>query len=73
LRLAEQYGPDRLEAACRRAIAFGNLEYSGLENILENGLYKAPLEPVTLPIIKSEKGAYLRDPREFNAKMEVSR
>lgn len=72
LRLAEKYGAERLEAACRRAIAFGNLEYKSLENILEKKLDKASLEPVTLPMVKSDKGVFLREPREFSAQMEVS-
>jgi transposase len=38
LRLAERYGPQRLEAACGRALACGARSYRSLRSILEHGL-----------------------------------
>ena len=42
LRLQEQYGPNRLEAACVRALAFGDPNYRTIKQILEKGLEQAP-------------------------------
>lgn len=36
--LARRYGPTRLEAACRRALYFDNIQYRSVRIILENGL-----------------------------------
>ena len=38
VRLGERYGEARLEAACRRALAFDHLQYRAVKTILENGL-----------------------------------
>jgi transposase len=38
LRLAERYGPARLEAACRRALRLGACRYKSIESILQRGL-----------------------------------
>ena len=38
LRLAKQYGPDRLEAACKRAVAVRARSYRHVHSILKNGL-----------------------------------
>lgn len=40
LRLAKQYGHQRLEAACERALPSGQYSYKVIENILKNGLDK---------------------------------
>lgn len=53
LRLAERYGNDRLEAACRRALRLNVCRYKSLASILERGLDRQPLpEPteLTLPV-----------------------
>ena len=52
LRLGETYGAERLEAACRRALAIGGLSYKSVKSILKNGLDSEPLpEPTeTAPI-----------------------
>jgi hypothetical protein len=70
LRLAEKYGPERLELACRRAITFGSLEYLSLKNILTKELDKVPLEITSPDKLKIEQGAFLRDPQEFVAVKE---
>jgi len=38
VRLADSYGEDRLEAACRRALAFSAVSYKSVKSILDKGL-----------------------------------
>ena len=42
LRLAKRYSPARLEAACRRALDFGNPRYRAVKTILDRGLDQQP-------------------------------
>ncbi len=51
LRLGEKYGNDRLEAACKRAIAGYKVTYMVIKNILERNLDKAPSEQDLFPRI----------------------
>ena len=44
LRLAKQYGPARLEAACARAVAVRARSYRHVHSILKHGLDQLPLE-----------------------------
>ena len=44
LRLEEKYGPERLDAACRRALAYGDPRYRTVKNILENDLDGKPVD-----------------------------
>jgi len=43
LRLARQYGVERLEAACRRGLEIGARSYGSINSILHNGLDRQPL------------------------------
>ena len=43
MRLGEQYGYDRLDFACKRALYLGSTNYKSLESILKNNLDKQPL------------------------------
>lgn len=43
MRLSKPYGQDRLEAACKRALAINSLSYTSVESILKHGLDKKPL------------------------------
>ncbi len=43
MRLGETYGAERLEAACRRALAIQGLSYKSVKSILKNGLDGEPL------------------------------
>jgi len=43
LRLAKPYGQDRLEAACKRALAINSYSYKSVESILKHGLDQKPL------------------------------
>jgi hypothetical protein len=45
LRLGDKYGGRRLDAACERALAFGNHKYRAIKEILEKGL--DDLEPAS--------------------------
>ncbi len=43
MRLGREYGVERLEAACARALAIGARSYGNVKSILENGLDRQPL------------------------------
>lgn len=43
LRLGEGYSPERLEAACRRALGIGSPSYQSVKSILRSGLDQHPL------------------------------
>ena len=60
IRLAEKYGEVRLDAACQRALAYGNPHYRTIKTILEKGLEPNVTQP-TPPAIASV-GAYLHGP-----------
>jgi len=45
IRLGKAVGPQRLEAACARALRFGTTSYRSLKSILENGLDRQECEP----------------------------
>lgn len=45
LRLAKTYCPERLEAACARALTLGTCRYKSIESILKNHLDNQPLQP----------------------------
>jgi transposase len=51
LRLAKQYGPARLNAACARAVAVGARSYRHVDSMLKHGLDQAPL-PLDAPIAR---------------------
>ena len=43
LRLAKQYGAERLEAACKRGVAVNARSYRHVQSILKHGLDRLPL------------------------------
>jgi transposase len=49
LRLGKRYSPERLEAACARALACRALSYRSVESILKTGLDRQALAPETGP------------------------
>jgi transposase len=49
LRLAKKYGPERLEAACARAVAVRARSYRHVDAILKNGLDRVPLATSETP------------------------
>jgi hypothetical protein len=59
LRLSDDYGGDRLEAACRRALLIGTYRYDSVESILKKGLDQQELEPTqdkSLPVHVNVRG-----------------
>jgi len=62
LRLSERFGAGRLDAACRRALEFGDPRYRTVKNILERGYDQAP-GPQPTPAARGE--AYLRGPEAY--------
>lgn len=58
LRLSEKYGPKRLEAACRRALLFGDAGYATLKRILEKGLESDPLPETLFPPAADKPRSY---------------
>lgn len=49
LGLAKRYGPERLEAACRRALVSGLHQYRGIKSILEHAADRLDPEPASSP------------------------
>ncbi len=50
LRLAERFGPERLEAGCARALRFDDAGYATIKRVLEEGLDKeVPAAPEEVP------------------------
>ena len=45
LNLVKRYTPARVEAACRRALVFGQASYRAVSSILNKGLENTPLPP----------------------------
>ena len=45
MRLGKSSSPERLEAACRRALTLGACSYKSIESILKKGLDRQPLPP----------------------------
>ena len=60
----ETYGPTRLDAACARALAFGDPAYRTIKTILERGLEG---KEASSPIRTTLAGAFLRGPEELLA------
>ena len=56
LRLSRRFGAERLEAACRRAVAIQAFSYRSVESILKTGLDRQPLPapPAVLPLRRHE-------------------
>jgi len=60
LRLGKRYGSDRVEAACRRALACEAISFRSIKSILEKGLDRQPLviEPPDVPPIAHENRVF---------------
>lgn len=63
LKLAEIYTPIRLEAACGRGLAFGDVRYGTLKHILAQHLEDVVLTPLALPAIETLQ--FARPPAEL--------
>jgi hypothetical protein len=71
LKLAESVGETRLEAACARAIYFGDSTYRCIKNILNAALDREPL-PEVISIPRQQAFVFSRSPQEFFATNEVT-
>ncbi len=71
LRLGERYGRERLETACRRAVALNACSYRRIKSMLETGLDRQPLEPVATPAAHTDVHANVRGAGYYR-KTEVS-
>lgn len=65
MRLGKRYGDERLEAACKRALAIGSVSYKSLESILKQGLDRRPL-PEPTPAAIPLQHANLRGPGYYH-------
>lgn len=70
LRLEESVGPQRLEAACTRALYFGDIRYRRIKDILNAALDREPL-PETVPSLPERPHAFARSVIEFFAPQPV--
>lgn len=70
IRLCNSYGPERTEAACRKAVAIHALNYKSVKTLLANNIDKLPDKPVEVPVAPVQhpniRGAdYYRAPAEM--------
>jgi transposase len=66
LRLGDRYSPERLEAACHRALTTGTVSYRSVKSILEHGLDRLPPEEqATLDLPQEHEN--LRGPDYYTA------
>ena len=64
--LGRSYGDERLETACRRAIAFELYSFRSVKNILETNQDKLPLpDDDQLELIPTNDPAYVRGPAYY--------
>lgn len=79
LRLGDSYGPERLEAAARRALAIGATTYKSVASILQNGLDSRPLpgtDEADMPVEHGNiRGAayYAAEPAPVHHNMDQTR
>ncbi len=66
MRLAERYGTERVEAACRRAVAIGARSYTRVESILRAGLDAVPLPDDAEPAGPSVSHENIRGPGYYH-------
>jgi transposase len=62
LRLGNRYGPERLEAACARALHIGGTTYRSVKSILEHGLDAEPLDDQQTTLDLPKDHPHLRGP-----------
>jgi transposase len=70
LRLADKVDKDRLNAACRRALHYGDPRYVRVRSILDAGLEDLPLEDDKVSTVRSEY-TYARSAESFFSGPEV--
>lgn len=70
LRLADKYGPKRLDEACGHLLRFGSVELHRLARVLEQGMAvdrSSPLELAAAPLTEEASG-FLHPPESFAAR-----
>jgi transposase len=72
LDLKKSVGSTRLEAACKRALFFGDGRYRRIKDILNAALDKEPLPEVDPVAPMQQEFAFARKPKEFFCQTEVS-
>jgi transposase len=65
MRLAQKYGDERAEAACRRAIAYGAVSYQSIKSMLEKKLDRLPLPAEMLPPRPPVQHENIRGPEHY--------
>ncbi len=66
LGLGQSVGPDRLEAACARALFYGDIRYRRIKQILNAALDREPLpEPTSPPLSSAQPFTFARPSQEF--------
>jgi len=66
LRLGDRYGPERLEAACARALRIGGRSYRSVKSILEHGLDREPLAEEQTTLRLPQDHPHLRGPAYYS-------
>jgi len=70
MRLAKRHGPERLDAACARALAAGARSYKHVDSILKHGLDRVPLDPPAAAATRSAGAhANVRGPAYYQASL----
>ena len=64
MRLGKSYSPERLEAACRRALTLGACSYKSIESILKKGLDRQPV-PQPPAVLASPQHPNIRGPQYY--------
>lgn len=65
LALADSVGETRLEAACARAVYFGDPHYRRIKDILNAALDREPIPNQVLAVSRQQSFAFSRTPQEF--------
>jgi transposase len=65
LRLGDRYGPERLEAACARALRIGGTTYRSVKSILEHGLDREPLVEEQTTLQLPQDHPHIRGPEYY--------
>jgi transposase len=65
MRLGKRDGPERLEAACRRALKIGACSYKSIDSILKHGLDQTPLAPAAKSVSPPQH-ANIRGPQYYH-------
>ena len=62
VRLSKRFGAERLEAACQRALLFGDPAYKTVKGILTQGTDQ---EPIPIPVELPPATTFARQPAEM--------